>query len=374
MPQTVLGLDIGSSHLKAIYVDKSTNPNKLLRYAMVPSANLGEKVFSGTEQDAEDASAFIREFLHDAGFPSTGQVVAVLPETKVFSKVISMPMLKGKEFEEAIKWEAEQHIPNPISEVYLKYTLLKEDETKKAPAKDLLDVVRGKVTGNDTEEFGTMEVLLVAAPKTLVDRYMKIFSRAGLETLGLEPISISVIRSTATAKELAVPSIIVNLGQTSIDFYFSLENNLRFVNTTSFGISSVIKAIEKELNISPIQAGEYLFTYGFREGELGGKIKQVITPVFSLIADELRKTQKYVENRSQYFSENDYGGIRRVVLTGGGALVPDLMYYMASEVKPEVQYANPWKLVDMSGITEQARKQLETLGPLFAPAVGAAIK
>src|SRR5688572_7498174 len=114
-------------------------PNKLLRYAMVPSANLGEKVLAGTDQDATDASEFIRGFLKEAGFPPTGQVVAVLPENKVFSKVISMPMLKGKEFEEAIKWEAEQHIPNPLSEVYLKYTLLKEDVTKKSTAQDLLN-------------------------------------------------------------------------------------------------------------------------------------------------------------------------------------------------------------------------------------------
>lgn len=373
MPQNVLGLDIGSSHIKAVLVDKETTPNRLLRYAMVPSANLGEKVLSGTDQDADDAAEFIRGFLHESGFPPTGQVVAVLPENKVFSKVISMPMLQGKEFDEAIKWEAEQHIPNPLSEVYLKYTLLKEDKEKKSKAQDILDAVRGKAAGNETEEFGTMEVLLVAAPKKIVDRYMKIFSKAGLKTLGLEPISISIIRSTLFT-ESPVPTIIVNLGQTSIDFYFSLENNLRFVNTTNFGLASVTKAVSKGLDVSALQASEYLFTYGFKENVLGGKIRELILPVFSLIMDELNKTQKYVESRSQYFSDNNYGGIKRIVVTGGGALVPDLILYLVGQIKPEVQYANPWRSVDMSGIPDQSRTQIEELGPLFAAAVGAAIK
>lgn len=340
---------------------------------MVPSYNLRERILAGSEQEANEASEFIRQFLHDSGFPPTGEVVAVLPENKVFSKVISMPMLQGKEFEEAIKWEAEQHIPNPLSEVYLKHTLLKEDSAKKSRAQDLLDVVRGKSAGNETEEFGTMEVLLVAAPKIMVDRYMKIFAKAGLETLGLEPISISIIRSTLSA-DSPVPTIVVNLGQNSIDFYFSLENNLRFVNTTNFGVASIIKAIEKDLDVSAIQAGGYLFTYGFNESVLGGRIKQVIQPVVSLIVDELKKTQKYVESRAQYFSDNNYGGIQRVVLTGGGALIPDLLVYLGGEVKPPVQYADPWKQVDMSGVTQEVQAQLQALGPLFAAAIGAAIK
>mgnify|MGYP001570323546 CR=1 FL=1 len=373
MPQIVLGLDIGSSHIKAVSVDRSTTPNKLLRYAMVPSGDLGEKLLSGTDHDVDSASDTIRNFLHESGFPPTEQVVAVLPENRVFSKIISMPMLQGKEFDEAIKWEAEQHIPSPLSDVYLKYTLLKEDENKKSKAQDILDAVRGKSAENETEEFGTMDVLLVAAPKNMVDRYMKIFEKAGLKTLGLEPISISIIRSTLTI-DSPLPTIIVNLGQTAIDFYFSLENNLRFVNTTNFGISSIVKTISKELDVNSIQAGEYLFTYGFKENVLGGKIKEIILPVFSLIIDELNKTQKYVESRAQYFSDNSYGGIKRIVLTGGGALIPDLMLYLVGEVKPEVQYANPWKSVDISGISQQGQVQLQELGPLFAAAVGAAIK
>ena len=68
------------------------------------------------------------------------------------------------------------------------------------------------------------------------------------------------------------------------------------------------------------------------------------------------------------------GGIKRIVLTGGGALIPDLMLYLVGEVKPEVQYANPWKSVDISGISQQGQVQLQELGPLFAAAVGAAIK
>src|SRR3989344_5625722 len=116
MSNSVLGLDIGTSHIKAVSLEyiKDHNP-KLVHYAIAPSQQLASKLESGEDSDIESVSEFLIKFLEEQGFTDT-KVVGVLPEHKVFSKVISMPHLKGREFKEAIEWEAQQHIPNSLSE------------------------------------------------------------------------------------------------------------------------------------------------------------------------------------------------------------------------------------------------------------------
>lgn len=383
MPDIVVGLDIGSSHIKAVSLEKSSYPPKLLRYALVPSAGIEKKIFAESNQDIEGAANLIKGFMTESGFSLTDKVVAVIPENRVFSKVISMPMLEGKEFDEAIKWEAEQHLPNALSDVYLKYTILGQDVNKRTPVSELIQAIRQKAgIGNNTqakssnegeeEVFGTMDVLLVAAPKSLVDRYMKIINMAGLMPLGIEPISISIVRSTVN-ESTSPPTIVANFGQSNIDFYFAVQNSLRFVHMTNFGVDSFIKSVAKQLDISPLQANEYVFTYGLKDTELDGKIKELMMPVMNMIIEELKKIQRYVESRNQYFPENEVDKVvKRIIITGGGALIPDMIINLASEVAPEVQYANPWKNLDVSAVN--LTPKLQELGPMFVAAIGAALK
>ena len=379
MPDTTLGLDIGSSHIKVVSLEnrKDKYP-RLLRYAMAPAKEIGSGLLDDKENNIAKTADALKTFLNENNFIDN-KIVGVLPENKVFSKVISMPFLKGNEFKEAIEWEAEQHIPNPISEIYLKYTVLNAPEDPnetnlKGIVTSITDAAKnvGKKDGDTSiisESDGeTMDVLLVAAPRVFVDKYLKILSKANLKALGLEPISLAVVRSSIS-NDIPIPSIVINFGQNNVDFYFSMNNTLRFVHTLNFGLSSIIKAIARELNISNIQANEYLYTYGLNQDVLNGKIREMILPVLKIFVDEINKLKRYLESREIY-GENLR--INRVILAGGGALIPNIMVYLVESIQPEVQYGNPWKMIDIDGIKNQ--RQLLELGPLFSAAAGAAIK
>jgi len=69
--------------------------------------------------------------------------------------VIDMPMLSDKELSSAIYWEAEQHIPMPLTSINLDWKILQRN----------LESAKGK----------RMQVLLVGAPLSILSKYQKVF-------------------------------------------------------------------------------------------------------------------------------------------------------------------------------------------------------
>jgi len=96
-------------------------------------------------------------------------------------QVIQMPKMDEEELRLAVPLEAENHIPMPISEVYLDFQVI-------PPIKDY---------------FNHIEVLIVAMPKKIVDSYVSCFKKAGLIPLILEAESEAIAR--ALVKKEPIP-------------------------------------------------------------------------------------------------------------------------------------------------------------------------
>ena len=366
----LLGIDIGTSHIKAVSIEKN-NKNKLKSYAVSPIKELSEKVSSDAEKDWTEAAAYLKYFLKENQFIAN-QAVCIVPDSKVFTKVISMPFLEGKDLDTAVKWEAEQHLPQALSEVRLKYTVLTSSKQNLSKKDKMKMIAKGNLYEEDKSQANpTMEILLIAVPKITVDKYLTILNKSGLEPVGLEPCSLSSIRSTVL-NDIGIPTLIMNFGYSTVSFYLTVNNSLRFVRTINFSVASLIKAIKQELDVSESNANEYLFTYGLKENELGGKIRQMIMPVIKIIVDELIKSKQFVETRPNLMTDLDMGKIKRVLLMGGGTLIPDLMVYLIEQVNCEIEFASTWDSVDIGSIKN--KEELIKLAPLFAPSVGAALK
>ena len=361
----LLGLDIGTSHIKVVSIEKSKK-NILKRFAISPSKDVLNKVLSDSEYDIDELAKFIKEFLLNEEIFSR-KVVGVIPDNKVFTKLIQLPYVSGKEFDDAVKWEAEQHLPESLSDVYLKYTVLSDVSSKGGLIKKLM-----KSDSDNSEESDIVDVLLVAVSKRIVDKYLKLLNKAGLEPVGLEPSSASIVRSVVRDDTMNVPTIIADIGYSNVSFMLTLNKNVRFIRTVNFAISSLVNVISKELDVSPIKSAEYLYTYGMKENELDGKIKQIIKPVVDIILEELKKSIDFVQKKEELIGRSDNKQIKRIILNGGGALIPDLPLYIVQELSLEVEYAEPFKYVDISTI--KGSEKLHDYGPLLSAAIGAAIK
>ena len=142
-PKNVVGLDIGSSAVKAVEIKSAGKGYRVVAFGHEPVPV--DSIVDGAIIDAGAvADAIRRVFDGKKGF-KTKEVCASLSGNAVIVKKITLPVMTPSELDDSIAWEAEQYIPFDIQDVNLDYQILDPG------------------TGPDSN--GSMEVLLVAAKK-----------------------------------------------------------------------------------------------------------------------------------------------------------------------------------------------------------------
>lgn len=334
-----LGLDIGSHTLKLVELSKKDKGYYLLAVGVAPTPPKG--LASDAQPDLETLAVSIKKLVLDSR-ASSRQVNTSLPESQIFSRVIEMPPLTETELASAIKWEAEQYIPMPLAEVKMDFAILS------SPKKG---------------EEGKMEVLLVAAPLTLIEKYKKILEMAGLTPASLEPEIIAVSRSLVG--ESKTPTLIINLGAATTDLSIVRNGVLTFTRSIASGGEALARAVAKEMGFELSQAEEYKRTYGLEEDKLEGKILSAVKPIFDTVIEEIKRALAFYQGK---YPEEP---IKIVSLCGGTAKLPGLVVYLAQNLGIETQIGNPWVAV---GRDPKVFPKIDEEGPIFAVAVGLAQK
>ncbi|HSX39425.1 MAG TPA: type IV pilus assembly protein PilM [Candidatus Saccharimonadales bacterium] len=339
----IIGLDLGRHNFRAIELDKEKGKPVLLKYGNSenPKVNLDN---SGKE-DIQLYSNALKQFLVESGF-TTSNVVVALPESLVFMRVIKTPNMNEKDLKNFIQYEAEQYIPLPAKEVNLSHQILDIDPLDK----------------------GKMNVQLVAAKKSTLEKYIEIIKGAKLTPKALEPETLAIARILGDAEDHPSASLILNLGFSSTLIIITYKGYVRFTRTLTFGGEALTKSIQQDLSLDYTQAEEYKKTYGLDSSQADGKIFNVLKPLFDNIILEIKKSRIF------FTTQNPNVNINRVILSGGTALMPGLLFYMANNLDLEVELSNPWKNIQLSGKLSTQKDLLIQQGPLFATCAGLALK
>jgi len=338
--QDCFGLDVGTSSIKAVQVKKEGPVVKLVTAGYIAAPT--KKILSESTVDQESVAQVISKLTSTLKI-STKNVISALPESQIFTRVIEMPILNDKELASAIKWEAEQYIPVPLTEVNLAWQVLQR------PVK--------------IEPGAQMEVLLIAAPKALVEKHIKILKMAGLNPVSLETEVVATTR--ALVDKMSPTTMIISIGAYTTDICIAKMGVLASTRSIATGGEALTKAIAEDLGFDHAQAEEYKKTYGLLENELEGKIMATIKPVFDIIVGEAKKSIL------AYESKKSGDQVKRVILSGGGGKLPGAIEHLVSELGIEVQLGDPWFFLEKGPYIS---KQLLEDRPLFAVATGLALK
>ncbi|MCL5411359.1 MAG: pilus assembly protein PilM [Patescibacteria group bacterium] len=339
--QNIFGLDIGSFSTKMVQLTPGNNPS-LVAAGSIPTPV--KALFSESDQDIEELADALKK-LHQEVRISTPYVAAALPESQIFTRVVEMPPLTDAEVASAIKWEAEQYVPVPLSEVRLDWQILSRPLTEDKNSK--------------------MEVLLVAAPIVLIDKYLKVFKLAEFKPVALETETTAVVRSLVNEEQTPLTTMVVSIGATTTDICISHEGNLTFTRSIATGGTAFTRAIAQDLGFETDQAEEYKKTYGLDANQLEGKVMQSIKPVFDVAVNEIRRALAYYSNKKPDDS------VKRIILCGGTAKLPGLVVYLANALGIEVQIGNPWEKIN---VPEKIKDKLNEEGSSYSVSVGLAMR
>lgn len=344
------GLDISDREIKVFGFVEKGRKNKIL---IMKKISLDEgAVVKGEVKDIKKLCNNFKKLFFQENSPLSRQVIVSLPEEKSFLRVIQMPKMDISELNQAVYYEAENHIPFSLESVYLDFQVL---------------------TSSDQDPSG-IEVLLVAIPKKIVDPYVEAINKAGLIPVAMETEAQAMARALIPKeKEVKDLLFLANIGanRTSTGIYY--ENSLRF--TSFIPISSkkftetIAQAMEKKLE----EAEDLKKIHGIlQNGEIGTKIFKALEKDIDELADQIKRQIDYFYSAEQKKGIINDKGIRSVILSGKGSALKGLEQVLLKKLGIPVKKGDP--LVNLPGILgkDELQDQQELLS--YTVAIGLSLK
>ncbi len=342
--KAVVGLDIGSSAVKAVELRPAGKGYKVSAFAIEPVPP--DSIVDGAIIDGTAVADAIRRLFENKAF-KTKEVAASLSGNAVIVKKISLPVMTEAELAESIYWEAEQYIPFDIQDVNLDY--------------QILDAGRG------ADSKGTMDVLLVAAKKEKIADYLGVISQAGRTAVVVDVDAFALQNAYETNYGLEPQSVVVllNAGASAININILAGEQSVFTRDISSGGNAYTEAVQKELNL-PFESAELLKKGETVDGVGFDEVKPVLHAMTENVLLEIQKTFDFFKATAA--SDR----IDRIVLSGGASRVDGFAQALEERFGAPVEAFDPFRKIGFEptklGVTDPA-------GPATAAvAVGLALR
>jgi len=350
----ILGIDIGTSAVKIVELARRGERIYLENYAEIKSEAFYTKAvsFRSFEKNIlsfslEEIAFAIKSVLAEAKI-KTRRCIFTIPDFATFFITLELPPMSEKEIPDAVKFEARQYVPLPLSEVTLDWK-----------------VIEGVYIGKEKTK---LKILLVAVPNELVNQYQSIATFSNLELTFLEAEVFSLVKSLIPEDEKRVIAI-VDLGLQSTTCNIIDKRVLKISHSFDISANQFTDQIARGLMVEPKIAETLKRKYGVLDVEGPGlkgrpSVKNILLP----LVDELVKEVERIF-AGFYYSEGKE--VQKIILSGGSTLLPGLVEYFKNYFKIEVEIANPFSKIFYPPILEQ---KLKEMGPSYTIAVGAALE
>jgi type IV pilus assembly protein PilM len=315
--KTLVGLDIGSSAVKAVELKASGKSYKVIAFGAesVPP----DSIVDGAIIDGAAVADAIRR-LFESRKIQTNDVAASLSGNAVIVKKITLPVMTEAELAESIYWEAEQYIPFDIQDVNLDYQIM-----------DAGDALAGK---------STMDVLLVAAKKEKIADYTGVIAQAGRSAVVVDVDAFALQNAFEVNYGVEPGQVVVllNAGASATNINILQGDQSVFTRDISIGGNAYTEALQKELNLPYEQADQ------LKRGEpVDGVTFEDARPVLRAVSEnvmlEIQKTFDFFKATAS--SDR----IDRIVVSGGASRAEGFLETLTERFDAPVELFDPFKRV-----------------------------
>ena len=355
-----LGIDIGTSAIKLVELEREEEKLKLKTYGIL---QLPKKYFEYLKEKplvfpfpAGDLAEMIDALKKEAKAESKEAYFSI-PVYSSFSCVIEIPNIPEEEIASAIPFEAKKYIPVPISDVVLDWSIIPFPSVfgkNQQGASPLNLPVKDKTTKNN-KDLKT-QVLLVAVPKETIYKYNKISDLCNIKIKGLEAETFSLARSLVGESKEGI--VLVDSGARSTNISIIDGGYIRVTHNLEKGGAQITGLISQKLNISIEDAEE------FKKTGTNPEIRSIIYSVYDSIISEIKKIV--------YSYENKYSRkIEKCILAGAGTDIVGICDYLTRKLGINTTKGKPFSKIIYPSILNPAIEEIESS---FAVAVGLAMK
>ena len=339
--QSLVGLDIGSHSVKVVELEAQANKTyRLINWGI--SQPLAEAIVDGEIMDRQLVTDAISNLLESRGIKSRN-VVAAVSGRAVIVKKITMNKLSAEDAQQAIYWEAEQHVPYDINDVSLDFEIL----------------------GAAPQDPKQMQVLLVAAKKDMVMSFSDLIREAGLTPSIVDVDSFAAQNAVEANYDLAPEEVaaILNIGSEMTNINIVQAGVPYFTKDLQVGGNTFVEAVQRKFNLSQSEAAAAV------RGESGPgvEVAPVIEQACEGIATALDRAQAYMR------TAGEAGSISRILLCGGSALTPGVQEYLGRRFNVPTEVVNPLARIQYDPALF-AGQDVMKVAPLLTVGIGLALR
>ncbi|GAH90345.1 unnamed protein product, partial [marine sediment metagenome] len=337
----VIGLDIGSSQTKMVELSAGKT-KKLVNYGI--SKVLSDAIVEREIIDREAVLDSIRSLIENKGF-TTKNVVIGLAGRDVIIKRITMDRMSEADTREQIKWEAEQYVPFDINEVSLDF-----------------DVINPHFGDNQ------QEVILVAAKNEVINNLSSLLKELNLNPVIVDTTAFAIQNvfeyNYAPAPDEIICLLHIGAGMTVINVIKG--GSSLSARDVYYGVNAFISKLQKEIGFNYDDAANAV------KGTVPvGASQDSVQGVFeSFISDLGTQIERSLQFLASVTGEEK---VNRMYLSGGGALIPNLLEYLKRRLGVPIELINPFKNI----IYDPAMfgpEGVELTGSILAQATGLALR
>src|ERR687896_1015197 len=262
--KSLVGLDIGSSSVKAVELNKKGNTLQLVNLGF---ENLQpDTIVDGQIMELNNVANVITSIFTEHQIKTT-RVAAGVSGHSVIVKNIVLPQMSEDELQESFSWHAEEHIPFDISDVNLDY----------------------QVTSSSTD---ALNVLMAACKSDKIANVKQAIQLAGKQPVVIDVDAFALQNCYEQNYQPKAGDVVALLNIGSSTMNINILNGTRsiFARDASVGGSQYTSLLQKELGISFEQAEAVKRGMALPEGTEPRPIQPIIETVSDILALEVKKT------------------------------------------------------------------------------------
>jgi type IV pilus assembly protein PilM len=340
----IIGLDIGSSAIKMVEIERSKKGTVLQFAGLVPLPDgaIVEKSIKNTDAVMKAINALYRN-----SKTRTKQVATSLAGKAVIIKQVTMSSMTDSQLEKQIQMEAEPYIPFDIKDVNLDFFIM----------------------GDRPEQEGTMEVVLVAAKKEDMQEYLDLLKPINLQVIvvDVDPFALEVMFEDCYPNVQEEVVALVNVGASTINVNILKSGASQYTRDLPLGGDSITREITRFFDV------DYQRAENIKRGsQLAGLNPRHLRKIFQRSVDYfVAELQKILD----FFSTNvSYDPIQKIFLSGGAAYTYGLSSTMETELNIPVEIVDPFRSLTFDASKGFDVNYLNSVGANMAVAVGLALR
>jgi len=349
----MLAIDFGARSIKAVKLSRTGDGYRLDNFGMVLTPP--ESVLHGEIKDVDAVTQALAKMLRKKGIHEKSGIISITGQ-KVIVREITTPLMNEKELMDGLQWEAPKYVPYDLKESLLDAKKIEELEEKE---------------GNKM-----MKVLLVAAPKSLVNQQIEVLKKVNIQPRVVDIVSNAQIRAFENYLTPVSPNeadgnqmdVILSMGASTTEITLIEGDRLKFTRTILKGGNDITRLIEKKLEVSFAEAEILKRRIGLslpvepakkEESEMSPEEKTPREPEEEAIPNEEEITELVKNGVHDIFNEirkslnyykTQYQKVtyQRIILSGGMAAMSNIGQVLKQQFGITVVMANPLKGIAVS--------------------------